>query len=150
MYSYLYLSYAQILSIHDYVLDVSWWHSGFLHEWKNSLVVDMMCSDDYYPSFVDKVSYMLYGLAMSHEFIDWNKRTALMSTAQFILLNTSNKKITNTFIKKFENIVVWIADGQISKEAVAWYVASFLWRHEQTESVLLKIHKELHSQGLIQ
>lgn len=109
----------------------------------------MVRSDIYYPTFADKIAYMLYGIANSHEFADGNKRTSLMSTAQFILLNTNDKAVTNQFIKEFENIVVWIADGQLTKETVTEYVESFLWKHTQTESILLKIFKELHENNLV-
>ncbi len=151
MYSYLYLDYKNILWIHDYVLKVSWWLMGFINKEANSLIVDMVRSDIYYPAFADKIGYMLFGIAKSHEFADGNKRTALMSTAQFILLNTNDRDVTSQFIKEFENIVVRIADKKmnISKEMVIEYVEIFLWKYDQNESVLLRIYKELHSHNLV-
>lgn len=84
--------------------------------------LDFVQSDDYYLTFPDKVSYLLYSIAMNHCFADGNKRTALVVAMQFILLNTNDSDLASRFMREFENIVVWVADGSLSKQALTDYV----------------------------
>jgi prophage maintenance system killer protein len=86
---------------------------------------------------------------MNHCFADGNKRTALVSCAQFILFNTDDKKISSDFIKEFENAVVWVADGSLSKNTLTEYIATFLGNYDDRASVLLKVYKELHQHNLV-
>jgi len=84
--------------------------------------LDFVQSDDYYPHFADKISYIIYSIAMNHCFADANKRTALVTAMQFILLNTNDSALASRFMREFENIVVWVADGSLSKQALTEYV----------------------------
>lgn len=149
MYSYLYLTYDQVKGIHDYVLKLSWWLPWIVKEGVLKSTLDFIQSDVYYPTFADKVSYLMYSIIMNHCFADGNKRTALTSCAQFILFNTDNKKISSDFITEFENVVVWVADWSLSKNTLTEYIASFLNLYDNKESILLKIYKELHEHNLI-
>lgn len=149
MASYLYLTDSQIITIHDYVLTISGWLQGVINEGYLSSVTDFVQSDIYYPEFIDKVSYLLYSIAMNHCFADANKRTALVTTTQFILLNTNDSAIASNFMRTFENIVVLVADGQISKIALTEYIQAFFGGYVDHESALLIIYKDLQSQHLI-
>ncbi len=68
----------------------------------------------------------MYSIAMNHCFADGNKRTALVVAMQFILLNTNDPDLASRFMREFENIVVWVADGSLSKESLTEYVDGFL------------------------
>lgn len=149
MYSYLYLNADQVMDIHDYVLVLSWWLSGIAKPWLIDSTLDFVQSDDYYPSFADKVSYLLYSIAMNHCFVDGNKRTALVTAMQFILLNTNDADMASRFMREFENIIVWVADNSLSKTTLTEYVASFVSNYDDRTSVLLKVYQELHAHNLV-
>ncbi len=149
MYSYLYLTYEQVTAIHDYILKISWGLAWIVKEWVLQSTLDFVKNDDYYPSFAEKVAYLMYSIAMNHCFADGNKRTALTSCAQFILFNTNDKQMTSDFMKEFENMVVRVADGSLSKNTLTEYIATFLNKYEDRESVLLRVYKELHEHNLV-
>jgi death-on-curing protein len=148
MYSYLYLTAPQVIAIHDHVLQLSGGMSGVVKSWLIESTLDFVQSDDYYPRFADKVSYLLYSIAMNHCFADGNKRTALVVAMQFVLLNTNDADLSSRFMREFENIVVWVADGSLSKESLTEYVDGFLWVWP-SESTLLKVYQELHQHNLV-
>jgi death on curing protein len=122
--------------------------SGIVKPWLIESTLDFVQSDDYYPHFADKVSYLMYSIAMNHYFADGNKRTALVAAMQFILLNTNDSDLASRFMREFENIVVWVADGSLSKQSLTEYVDGFLWVGP-AESTLLKIYQELHQHNLV-
>lgn len=148
MYAYLYLTADQVIGIHDYVLELSGWMPWVVKPWLIESTLDFVQSDDYYPSFADKVSYLLYSIAMNHCFADGNKRTALVTAMQFILLNTNDSDLASRFMREFENIVVWVADGSLSKQWLTEYITWFL-STGPSESTLLQIYKELHNHNLV-
>lgn len=72
-------------------------------------------NDDYYPTFVDKITHLFFCACQFHCFADGNKRIAITLSTQFLLKN-GYMFIARDFIGKMENISYHVAAGKIDKE----------------------------------
>lgn len=72
-------------------------------------------NDDYYPTFVDKITHLFYCVCEFHCFADGNKRLAITLSAQFLLFN-GYMAIAKNFFTIMENISYHVAAGKIKKE----------------------------------
>ena len=50
-------------------------------------VLDFIQDDEYYPTFEEKLTYLVFGLCHGHYFSDGNKRISLVAGAHFLLKN---------------------------------------------------------------
>lgn len=71
--------------------------------------------DDYYPTFIDKLTHLFFCTCQFHCFEDGNKRLAITLSAQFLLLN-GYMSIAKDFFVITENISYHVAAGKIGKE----------------------------------
>lgn len=78
-------------------------------------VLEHIKNDDYYPTFVDKLTHLFFGACKFHCFEDGNKRIAITLSAHFLLLN-GYMAVAKDFFVITENISYEVASGKISKE----------------------------------
>jgi death-on-curing protein len=78
-------------------------------------VLQNIQNDDYYPTFVDKLTHLFYCTCEFHCFADGNKRLAITISAQFLLLN-GYMGVAKNFFAITENISYHVAAGKIKKE----------------------------------
>ena len=78
-------------------------------------VLEHIKNDDYYPTFVDKLTHLFFGACKFHCFEDGNKRIAITLSSHFLLLNGYMAVAKNFFVIT-ENISYEVASGKISKE----------------------------------
>lgn len=78
-------------------------------------VLQNIQNDDYYPTFIDKITHLFYCTCEFHCFADGNKRLAITRSAQFLLLN-GYMAIAKDFFAAMENISYQVAAGRIDKE----------------------------------
>jgi death on curing protein len=69
-----------------------------------------------HPTIADQAAAYLYHLAKNHPFIDGNKRTAFAVTEVFLIINGYLLNFSND---ETYNLVLQVAQGDISKEALA-------------------------------
>lgn len=50
-------------------------------------VLDFVRNDEYYPTFEEKLTYLVYSLCHGHYFADGNKRISLVVGAHFLIKN---------------------------------------------------------------
>ena len=74
-----------------------------------------MQNDDWYPTFVDKLTHLFFCTCQFHCFADGNKRLALTLSTLFLLLN-GYLTVAKTFLPKTENICLYVAASKIDKE----------------------------------
>ena len=72
-------------------------------------------NDDWYPTFVDKLTHLFFCTCQFHCFRDGNKRLAITLSTLFLLLN-GYLGIAQTFLAKTENISLNVAASKIDKE----------------------------------
>lgn len=78
-------------------------------------VLQNIQNDDYYPTFVDKLTHLFFCTCEFHCFEDGNKRIAITLAAQFLLIN-GYMSVAKTFFAEMENISYHVAAGKINKE----------------------------------
>jgi death-on-curing protein len=80
----------------------------------DSVLVNIQ-NDDYYPTFVDKLTHLFYCTCEFHCFADGNKRLAITLSAQFLLFN-GYMAVAKNFFTITENISYYVAAGKIKKD----------------------------------
>ncbi|MFR7872584.1 Fic family protein [Peptoniphilus sp. HMSC062D09] len=102
-------------------------------------VLQNIQNDDYYPSFVDKITHLFFCACEFHCFEDGNKRIAITLSAQFLLKN-GYLSVAQSFLKEMENISYHVAAGKIDKDLLYEIMESILkGSFESDESLKLKI-----------
>lgn len=102
-------------------------------------VLQNIQNDDYYPSFVDKITHLFFCACGFHCFEDGNKRIAITLSAQFLLKN-GYLSVAQSFLKEMENISYHVAAGKIDKDLLYKIMESILkGSFENDESLKLKI-----------
>ena len=78
-------------------------------------VLQNIQNDDYYPTFVDKLTHLFFCTCEFHCFADGNKRLAITLSAQFLLFN-GYMAVAKDFFSITENISYQVAAGKINKD----------------------------------
>ncbi|MCR8685058.1 type II toxin-antitoxin system death-on-curing family toxin [Campylobacter ureolyticus] len=112
-----YLNISQVIKLHTQIIAVSGGLDGYNKtqiSYLNS-VCENIKNDEYYPTFLDKLTHLIFSCVKFHPFLDANKRTALHIGLALILINFPDLKIDDYYIK-MEDIVINVADGSVSKD----------------------------------
>lgn len=88
---------------------------GILDFGKIESVLMHIQNDDYYPTFVDKLTHLFFCVCKFHSFEDGNKRLAITLSVQFLLVN-GYLAVAQTFFRETENISYHVAAGHIDKD----------------------------------
>lgn len=83
---------------------------GILDFGKIESVLTHIQNDDYYPTFVDKLTHLFFCVCKFHSFEDGNKRLAITLSVQFLLIN-GYLAVAQTFFRETENISYHVAAG---------------------------------------
>ena len=101
-----YITSEQAKSIHKITVEVSGGGiTDVIHFGQLESVLQNIQNDEYYPTFIDKLTHLFYCTCQFHCFADGNKRLALSLSTQFLLLN-GYLKIASRFIVDLDNNVV--------------------------------------------
>lgn len=121
----LYFDVKHAVETHDWIIEQSGGMHGMYPDGADKLdsVLDHIQNDLYYPTFEDKLTHLVYSINKLHAFCDGNKRSSLTLGAYFLELNGRNDCVKK-FIIEMENIVVWLAEGKISKELLTKLITS--------------------------
>ena len=102
-------------------------------------VLQHIQNDDYYPSFVDKLTHLFFCTCRFHCFADGNKRLAITLSLQLLLIN-GYMGIAKNFMTITENISYNVAPGKKSKELLHRIMTSIMnGTYEQDEALKLEI-----------
>ncbi len=112
----IYLTINQAKDIHDMTIRYS---GGGTYDPldldKLDSVLQHIQNDDYYPTFIDKLTHLFFCTCMFHCFADGNKRLAITLSAQFLLFN-GYMAVAKNFFAITENISYQVAAGKIDKQ----------------------------------
>ena len=103
MANYVYITPEQARITHEKTIEYS--GGGTLEELdfgRLESVLYNIQNDDWYPTFVDKLTHLFFCTCQFHCFADGNKRLAITLSTLFLLLN-GNMAIAATFLQKTEN-----------------------------------------------
>ena len=101
-------------------------------------------NDDWYPTFVDKLTHLFFCTCQFHSFADGNKRLAITLSTLFLLLN-GYLSIAETFLAKTENISLNVAASKIDKELLHKIMEAIMnGSYDEDEALKLEIHNAIN------
>jgi death on curing protein len=118
-----YLSVVEVVTMHDVFLQEFGGLAGIRDV--NSLISavetpkSQMFGQDLYPTMHSKAAAYLYHIVCNHPFNDGNKRTGFGAALLFLKANSIPLKFDK---KKYENLVVEVAKGVVTKEEIAHFL----------------------------
>ena len=110
-----YFTNEALLEVHDIVLADSGGMPGVKDEGLIRSPVEFISEGQYYPTFADKLTHLVYSLIKNHGFNDGNKRTALAAGALLLMMNGYDSFVGYYFLM-FEQVMVLVAENKINKE----------------------------------
>lgn len=138
----LYFDAQHAVGVHDWIIE----HSGGLPGVKDlgqlESVLAHIQNDDYYPSFDDKLTHLIFGINKFHVFNDGNKRSSLTLGAYFLTLNGYDYCVPQ-FVVQMENIVVAVAEGSINKGLLQRLVISLIEEDDFSDDLKLALLEAL-------
>lgn len=103
-------------------------------------VLENIQNDDYYPTFIDKITHLFFCTCEFHCFADGNKRLAITLCAQFLLFN-GYMAIAKDFFAVMENISYQVAAGKIGKDLLCRIMGAVIdGTYETDEELKLAIY----------
>lgn len=143
-----YIDYDEALVIYNRTIDAS---GGGLNGVKDEggirKVLDFVQNDMYYPTFVEKLTYLVFGLCTGHYFGDSNKRVALTLGVCFLVHNGYYWHAYN-FMQCMEAIIYHVAAGRIDKDLLQRIITCFMANEDYPESLKLEIIHAIDNQGI--
>ena len=113
---------------------------GILDFGKIESVLTHIQNDDYYPTFVDKLTHLFFCVCKFHSFEDGNKRLAITLSVQFLLIN-GYLAVAQTFFRETENISYHVAAGHIDKDLLHDILDSIMrGNFDENEDVKLRYY----------
>ena len=109
-----YFNLKWALKQHDTVLKESGGLPGILNKGQLESILNAMKNDEYYPSFTEKITHLVFSICKYHVFVDANKRTAIALGAYFLNLNGYEYCI-HQFISDMEHLVVMLVDHKLTE-----------------------------------
>lgn len=109
-------------------------------------VLENIQNDDYYPTFVEKLTHLFFCTCEFHCFADGNKRLAITLSLQFLLYN-GYMAIAQTFMATTENISYHVASGKIDKELLLKIMTAIMDEtYEFDEDLKLEIYNAINEE----
>jgi death on curing protein len=133
---YFEIDYA--VKVHDDVLEKSGGMVGTLDLGRLDSILTHIQNDDYYPTFEEKITHLVFAVNKGHCFADGNKRTSIALGAFFLEVNGLDVFV-NKFIIEMENIAVYVAENRIDKELLGEIIYSLINEEDFNEELKLKI-----------
>jgi death-on-curing protein len=101
-------------------------------------VLEFVQNDLYYPTFIDKLTYLVFGLCTGHYFEDSNKRVSLTIGVWF-LVNNGYYWHAYSFMQCMEAIIYHVAAGRINKALLQRIITCFMNNEDYPEDLKLDI-----------
>ena len=136
VFNYFKADYA--IKIHDKIIEISGGRAGLKDYGNIDSPLTHIQNDDYYSTFEEKLTHLVFSFNKFHAFNDGNKRTSIAMGAFFLEVNGLDVFV-NKFIIEMENIAVTVADNIIEKELLQEIVVSIINETEYNEELKLKI-----------
>jgi death on curing protein len=133
----LYFDANYAIQVHDWIIEQSGGMAGINNQGQLESSLEHLQNDDYYPEFVDKLTYLVFALVKFHVFSDGNKRSSIALGSYFLELN--GYRITKKFVVEMENIVVWLAENKIKEDLLKDLIESLIYEDDYSEELKLRL-----------
>ena len=134
----IYFTSEYAVKIHDKIIAISGGIAGVKVFGNIDSPLTHIQNDDYYPTFEEKITHLIFSFNKFHAFNDGNKRTSIAMGA-FLLEINGLDIFVDKFIIEMENIAVTVADNIIDKELLQEIITSLINEQEYNETLKLKI-----------
>lgn len=135
-----YPSYDQVLWLYDRVVEISdGGIKGFRDEGELLYVLDTVKNDDYFPTLISKLSFLIHRVCDGHIFKDGNKRMGLAIGGLFLQLNGLYKS-NMMYIQRMEAITYHIAAGNINENLLIKVLESIINRKDYDEELKYELY----------
>lgn len=116
------------ISFHDEIIKSSGGKSGYnkISIGYLASALDNITNDSYYPTFIDKLTHLVFSCVKFHPFNDANKRTAIFLGILFLELNDF-KEYATLFAYIMEDVVVDLAKDKIDKDSLKDIITNILY-----------------------
>jgi death-on-curing protein len=134
-----YIEYDEVLNVYSKMIDASdGGFEGIRDEGGIRSTLDFVQNDLYYPTFVDKLTYLMYRFCSGHFFNDGNKRIALTLGTYFL---HKNKYYWHACIcmRTLESIIYHVAASNINQELLLRIIDSFMSGKDYYEELKIDI-----------
>lgn len=140
MISIIYITDIQeVIDIHKKTIAVSGGGiDGIINTGSLEAALEHIQNDDYYPTFIEKLTHLFFAANKSHCFQDGNKRIAI-SLGSILLLKNGYLDAAQRFLYKMETISYHLAAGRIEKEFLGDIIDSIVYEEDYSEEIKLKL-----------
>ncbi|MWV62040.1 type II toxin-antitoxin system death-on-curing family toxin [Helicobacter saguini] len=121
----IYIHISEAINAHDEIIATIGGLKGYHKESIGYLesALEQAQIDTFYPTFLDKLTHIVFACVKFHPFIDGNKRTAIFLGMSFL---EANGKYKEDFALILENVVVDLASDKIGKNELREILEKFL------------------------
>lgn len=119
MNSITYITLEEAIAKHDAIILASGGLLGLRDEGLLISALTLIQNDLYYPTFSSKLVHLIFSINKNHCFIDGNKRASVSLAGSFLLKNGLPSEFVSDFIITMEEVVVWLANDEITKNTLA-------------------------------
>lgn len=137
-----YFTSEYAIKIHDKIIELSGGKAGIKDYGSIDSPLYHIQNDDYYTTFEDKLTHLIFSFNKFHAFNDGNKRTSIAIGAFFLEIN-GLEMLIDKFIIEMENIAVIVADNIIEKELFSAIIYSLINEEDYSEHLKLQIFNAL-------
>ena len=134
-----YISYKETLEVYRKMIDAS--NGGFAGVRDKGGVLatlDFIQNDLYYPTFTEKLSYLVFKFCSGHYFNDGNNRIALTLGAYFLYKNDYLWEAC-IFMRQLEAIVYHVAASNITQDLLLRIMTAFMIGSDYDEELKIDI-----------
>lgn len=136
--TYNYITYRQAVEKHDEVIDKTGGKLGLRNPDDLQGILQFVQDDGFYPSFFDKIAYLLFTINKNHAFVDGNKRASIVVVAFFMEINFVDQLFIDIFIKEAENLALLVAQNYMSKDLLKKVVRDLVVDGELSEETKIE------------
>lgn len=133
-----YFTSEYAIKTHDKIIEISGGNPGIKNFGNIDSPLYHMQNDDYYPTFEEKLTHLVFSFNKNHGFNDGNKRTSIALGLFFLIINDLDV-FSNKFVMEMENIAVTVADNIIDKDLLLEIIYSIINDEDYSEELKLKI-----------
>ena len=134
-----YITWEELLQVYEKTVeDSGGGYSGIRDKERLESVLEFVQNDLYYPTFEDKLTFLVSRICTGHLFNDGNKRMSLTLGVYFLHKNGRYWAAT-TFMSQMAAIIMHVAAGNINAELLARIIPNVIKGKDFSEELKIDI-----------
>ncbi len=134
-----YITWEELLQVYEKTVeDSGGGYSGIRDKERLESVLEFVQNDLYYPTFEDKLTFLVSRICTGHLFNDGNKRMSLTLGVYFLHKNGRYWAAT-TFMSQMAAIIMHVAAGNINAELLARIIPNVIKGKDFSEDLKIDI-----------